>query len=356
MNILEIANLFLKDNHTETVQKLGNGHINDTYLITSKSRRRYVLQQMNRRIFPEPQKVMENISLVTEYVQTKLHSEGGMKTLCFLNYDGKKYYTDPDGGIWRMYHYIEDAVSLELISRDEDFYWSAVAFGGFQYMLRDFPAEKLYETLPDFHNTPKRFKDFLNSVKADRKDRAKTCQQEIQFVKSRESFYNILEESHKAGELPLRVTHNDTKLNNVLLNADTGRPLCIIDLDTIMPGYSVTDFGDSIRFGASTAKEDEKDLDKVHFSLQLYKVYLKGFMDGAKGIFSKQEMTLFPVGAKMMTMECGMRFLADYLDGDVYFKTQYPEHNLVRARTQFKLVEEMEENWDQMEKAIADIL
>lgn len=317
------------------------------------SDKRYILQRINRNVFKNPEKVMQNIINVTEYLKENLTD--GMKTLTLVSCkDNQKYYIDTDGNYWRMYDFIEDAVSLELPESENDFYQSAVAFGSFQNMLKDYPAETLSETIPLFHNTPNRYKNFIEAVEKDPFDRVKSALPEIEFVKDREDFYGILEKEYESGRLPLKVTHNDTKLNNVMLDSKTRKPVCVIDLDTIMPGYSVNDFGDSIRFGASTAAEDEKNLDKVHFDIELYKTYTKGFLEGCKGTLTDVEKELLPVGAKMMTIECGMRFLTDYILGDTYFKTSYPEHNLIRCRTQFKLVSEMDDKWEEMYKIIKD--
>ena len=215
-----------------------------------------------------------------------------------------------------------------------------------------FFTKNLYETIKDFHNTPIRYENFLKALEKNASGRANTALPEIEFVKARKDFTTVLEDSFKKGVLPKRVTHNDTKINNVMLDKDTREPVCVVDLDTIMPGYSVNDFGDSIRFGASTAAEDERDLEKVHFDINLFETYTRGFLNGCGGTLTPEEIMLLPEGAKMMTLECGMRFLTDYLDGDTYFKTDYPEHNLVRCRTQFKLVEEMEQQWDKMKETV----
>ena len=261
------------------------------------------------------------------------------------------YYKDKDGYYWRMYDFVTDSICLDRPESTEDFYQCAIAFGKFQKMLNDFPADTLHETIPDFHNTPKRYENFLKAVEADSKNRAAKVQEEIEFVKARKDFYSVLIDSNKEGKLPLRVSHNDTKSNNVMLDATTRTALCVIDLDTIMPGFSVTDFGDAIRFGASTAAEDEKDLSKVSMDIDMFAAYVKGFLEGCDGGLGDDEIMLLPEGAKMMTIECGMRFLADYLEGDTYFKTSYLDHNLDRAHTQFKLVADMEAKWDEM-KAI----
>ena len=244
--------------------------------------------------------------------------------------------------------FVSSSLSYDKVERPEQFYDSAVAFGNFQYMLRDYPADQLAETIPNFHNTPDRLAKFRDAVASDVCGRASSVAEEIAFVNDREEFANTLENARKEGKLPLRVTHNDTKLNNILFDEESGKALCIVDLDTIMPGYSVNDFGDSIRFGATTALEDETDLSKVNFDISLYELYVKGFIEGAKGGLTEAELDLLPIGAMMMTFECGTRFLTDYLSGDTYFKISRPNHNLDRARNQFKLVSDMEKQLPEM--------
>ena len=223
-----------------------------------------------------------------------------------------------------------------------------MAFGNFQRMLADYPANTLNETIPNFHNTPSRFRDFQRAVQEDKMKRAAMVKEEIAFALAREKDTCILVDLLKEGKLPLRVTHNDTKLNNILFDADSKKAVCIIDLDTVMPGLSHYDFGDSIRFGASTGAEDEKDLDKIKIDLGLFEAFTKGYLEGCKGSLTAKEIEMLPMGAKLMTYECGIRFLADYLEGDVYFKIHREGHNLDRARTQFKLVKDMEDKWDEM--------
>lgn len=329
----------------------GNGHINDTFLIVCIDKnnndrdRKYILQSVNKQVFKEPKKVMENIEKVTSYL-LPLANEAREVLTYIPTIDDKSYYEDENGCFWRMYDFINDSICIDRIESDEDFYQSAVAFGNFQRLLTNFPAETLHEIIPNFHNTPIRYNDFLKAVENDSFGRAANVKDEIDFIKERADFYSILLDNNKQGKLPLRVSHNDTKSNNVMLDINTRKPLCVIDLDTIMPGFSVTDFGDSIRFGASTAAEDEKDLSKVTLNVHLFEVYTKGFLKGCGGQLLDSEIMLLPEGSKMMTIECGIRFLTDYLSGDTYFKTSYPEHNLDRCRTQLKLVSEMEKNWD----------
>ena len=258
------------------------------------------------------------------------------------------YFIDSDGEYWRCYKFIEDATSYDQVECPEDFYESAVAFGNFQRLLADYPAETLHETIVGFHDTKARFEVFKKAVADDVCGRAASVQDEINFVLAREDVANVFGDLLAKGELPLRVTHNDTKLNNIMIDNATHKGICVIDLDTVMPGLAMNDFGDSIRFGASTAEEDEKDLDQVWCDMDLFEIYTKGFIEGCAGRLTDKEIELLPMGAKVMTYECGMRFLTDYLQGDTYFKVHREGHNLDRCRTQFKLVADMEAKWDTM--------
>lgn len=333
----------------------GSGHINDTKLIVTAEagvEHMYILQRINTNVFKDPVSLMNNFTGVTEYLAEIIKKNGGDPERETLNVikskDGKHHVVDAEGGYWRMLTFVTDSVSYDKVEEPEQFYDSAVAFGNFQYMLRDYPASTLVETIPNFHNTPDRLRQFREAVERDVCGRAASVKAEIDFVNAHEEFANTLEAAHKSGKLPLRVTHNDTKLNNILFDKNTGSALCIVDLDTIMPGYSVNDFGDSIRFGATTALEDEADLTKVNFDINLYELYVKGFIEGAKGGLTEGELDLLPIGAMMMTFECGTRFLTDYLSGDTYFKIHREGHNLDRARNQFKLVRDMEAQLDAM--------
>ena len=338
------------------IRPYGSGHINDTYLVEFKIKHMgvvpIILQRMNINIFKNPVQLMENILNVTTFLRKKIIQYGGdpeRETLTvILNKNGKPYCQDSEGHYWRGYHFIAGATSYDEVKTDEDFYQSGLAFGKFQSLLSDFPAHTLYETIPDFHNTRARLEVFKKAVEEDIMNRAQDVQKEIQFILQREELANQLVSMQENQELPLRVTHNDTKLNNILIDDKTHQGLCIVDLDTVMPGLAVNDFGDSIRFGASTALEDEKDLSKVHCDMHLYEVYTKGFIQGCQGQLTLAEMKALPLGAKVMTFECGIRFLTDYLQGDTYFKIQYPSQNLDRCRTQLKLVEDMEKKWEEM--------
>ena len=265
--------------------------------------------------------------------------------------DGSALCRDGDD-CWRVYPFIERAVTLQTCENQEQFEASAGAFGHFQKLLADFPAETLQETIPNFHNTKSRYRDFEAAVAGDVCGRAAGVQEEIAFVRARKDFASVLMDMQERGELPLRVTHNDTKLNNVLFDGETMRSLAVVDLDTVMPGLSVNDFGDSIRFGATYAAEDETDLEKVQFELSLFECYTRGFLGECGALLTENEKKMLPVGAIMMTFECGMRFLTDYLNGDTYFKIHRENHNLDRCRTQFKLVRDMEAAREQMDEAV----
>lgn len=351
VNIKIIANAFDFKGEFLNSKPYGSGHINDTFRLDF-SEDQYILQRINTEIFTKPYDLMENVELVTSFLKEKIKEEGGnpdRETLnVVLTKDGKNIYKDENNHYWRAYDYIGDTFSFDLVEDPEDFYQSALGFGTFQYQLADFPIEKLNFTIENFHNTPIRYQTFLDAVEKDVAERASGIQKEIEAIQAQADFTKTLWDLHEEGKLPLKVTHNDTKLNNVLIDRESKKALCVVDLDTVMPGFSLDDFGDSIRFGASTALEDEKDLDKVQFDLELFDVYVKGFLEGAQGSLSDLEIELFPVGAKMMTLETAIRFLTDYLQGDIYFKTAYSDHNLVRARTQIKLVEEMDKYWDEM--------
>lgn len=335
----------------------GSGHINGTYRITCEYEGKdyyYILQNINASVFKNPDEVMDNILKVTDFLKKK--STGNCETLNFIKCEnGTLCYIDEKGDYWRMYEFISGADGVDRPNLEE-FYECGYTFGRFQSLLSDFPAETLFETIPDFHDTAKRYKTFLAAIDNNLSGRKDNVTEEIEFVKAREDFYPTLFEANAKGILPLRVSHNDTKSNNVLLDHKTRKGVCVIDLDTIMPGFSVTDFGDAIRFGASTADEDEKDLSKVWFDMDKFRIYAKGFIEGCGGKLPIEEIKLLPEGALMMTLECGMRFLTDYLDGDTYFKVSYPEHNLVRARTQFKLASEMEKHWDEMKAIVAEFI
>ena len=328
----------------------GHGHINSTFKIETDTGCEYVLQRINTYVFKDPIGLMNNAGAVTDFIRNRV--DDPRAALHFLTTkDGQFCHEDEKGDFWRMYDFV-DGFCLDAPESEEDFYQSALAFGRFQSLLSEFPAETLVETIPNFHNTVDRYRQFRESVKADKAGRLESVRADVDFLLDREEKGSQLQQMRQAGILPLRVTHNDTKLNNVLLDKDTREPLCVLDLDTVMPGLSAYDFGDSIRFGAATAAEDEVDLSKMEMDLRLFEVYAKGFLKAAANL-TEEEMKALPLGAYTITLEQATRFLKDYLDGDVYFKVAYPEHNLVRARTQIKLVADMEKKLDAMNDIVA---
>ena len=350
-NLFEVLRAFRLDAKPVSCEPYGCGHINVTYLAVMESSRRYILQKINNNTFRDVAGLMENITAVTEFLRTKTDDPRSVLTLV-KTHDGASYLHAQDA-YWRVYDFVEGTICLQLPETDEDFYQSAVGFGTFQQLLTDFPAAKLHETIPNFHNTPDRYRALLETLERDPMHRAAQVQPEIEFALARQAEMSAIQNALTAGELPLRVTHNDTKLNNVLLDAKTRKALCVIDLDTVMPGSSLYDFGDSIRFGAATAAEDEKDLSKMEMSLDRFRVFTRGYVRACPGLTAK-ELELLPMGAKTMTMECGVRFLTDYLDGDHYFAVHREGQNLDRARTQFKLVADMEKKWDEMRRIVEE--
>lgn len=342
-----------------SITPYGGGHINDTYLVECPDES-YVLQRINGYVFEHPDEIMENIIGVTHFIAGKLEARGdnparGTLTVVKTK-DGADFYVDSEGCYWRVTLNIENTTAYEFADSPEMLVKSGEAFGVFQSMLSDYPADTLHETIPHFHDTPARYNQLKAAVEADKAGRLKEVGPELDFVRARKKDCAVLMDLLEKGELPLKVTHNDTKMSNVLIDNATGEAVCVIDLDTVMPGLTAFDFGDSIRAGASTAAEDEVDLSKVHFSLTLFKAYTEGFLHAAGKSLTETEIKTLPVGAKLMTLEVGMRFLADYLNGDVYFKTKYPQHNLDRARNQFHLVEEMEQKWDGMMEIVSAYL
>ena len=342
--------------------RYGSGHINDTFCVVCQPKEgkaiRYILQGLSMAAFPRQDELMENFIGITSHLRRKVEAAGGDVMRETLNLvptrDGKLYYTDSAGKVWRLTYYVEDTLCLQKAT-PELFEASARAFGRFQWLLQDYPAHTLHETIVNFHNTEDRFAKFVAALEADKLGRAKEVADEVQFVLDRKADCSVALNALREGKLPLRVTHNDTKLNNVLIDEDTLEGVCIIDLDTTMPGLSIYDFGDSIRFGANHSAEDEKDLSKVNLDMDLYARYTRGFLEGAKGGLTEAELEYLPWGAKLMTLECGIRFLTDYLVGDQYFHISYPEQNLDRTRTQFKLVADMEARWDEMHQIVKEI-
>ena len=354
--VLAVCDRFAFGGAVTDLKVCGNGHINSTYIITAESGKRYILQILNTAIFKDPVGVMNNIAAVTDHIRKGL-AEAGEDTergtmRVVLTKDGAKGYTDPEGRFWRAYDFVEGTVCRLTVDSPETFARVGEAFGDFQRRLSDFDASKLIESIPNFHNTKKRYADFLAAVERNAAGRADSVRDEIQFITDRADKCSLIVDALECGDLPLRVTHNDTKLSNILLDETTEEAVCIIDLDTVMPGSSLYDFGDSIRTGAASAAEDEPDLDKVHFLPEMFKAYAKGFIKGTGGALTETELTMLPDGGYIITLEQAIRFLGDYLDGDTYYHTDYPDHNLVRARTQLKLVAETEAYMEELREFV----
>ncbi|MCI8554760.1 MAG: aminoglycoside phosphotransferase family protein [Clostridiales bacterium] len=359
---LTIAGLFSVDSAPLSAEPYGSGHINATYLVqlAPPADGRVILQRINRRVFSHIAALMENVANVTAYLRRMVEAEGGDPRRECLRLiparDGAPMVMDEEGEYWRAYVFVERTVTLQTAQTPEQLHSAGLAFGRFQRLLNGYPAADLHEVIPHFHDTASRYQDFERAVAADVKGRAAAAQKEIDFVRARHKETGRLVSLLQRGELPLRVTHNDTKLNNVLLDEESFAPVCVIDLDTVMPGLSLYDFGDGIRVGASTAAEDETDLSRVSCDLALFEGFTHGFLSECGALLTDQERALLPFGAKLMTYECGMRFLADYLEGDTYFRIHRPGQNLDRCRTQFRLVADMETKMAEMEAIVARCL
>ena len=351
MHIEKAAYAFRLMGEPVSCVNFGHGHINSTFKINTSTGAEYVLQRINKYVFKDPVRLMDNIGAVTEYLRERV-TDSRMALHFISTHDGKFHHVDEQGEFWRMHEFV-GGFCLDTPETKEDFYQSALAFGRFQSMLAGFPADTLFETIPEFHNTIDRYRQFKEVVAKDPCGRLAGVKAEVDFLLEREELGGTLQRMRESGELPLRVTHNDTKLNNVLLDQQTRKSLCVLDLDTVMPGLSLYDYGDSIRFGAATAAEDEKDLSKMSMDLEMFAVYTKGYMEACPTLTDK-EVEMMPMGALLMTLECGMRFLTDYIDGDHYFRIAYPEHNLDRARTQLKLVADMQNKWEVMNRIVAE--
>jgi Ser/Thr protein kinase RdoA (MazF antagonist) len=344
-------------------RRCGIGHINGTYAARFRKPdgtvHRYILQRINHKVFKHPEELMHNIQKVTVHLRDKIIAAGGNAERETLNLiptvDGGTFYRTAEGDYWRGYIFIEGAQTYHVVECLDHFYNAGKAFGKFQRLVSDLPAERLYETIPHFHHTRKRFEAFVESVDRDAKNRARSARTEIEFVERRAEETSVLVDLLEKGELPQRITHNDTKFNNVMIDDETGEGICVIDLDTVMPGLSLYDFGDSIRSGANPAAEDEQDVSKVCLDLDLYESFTRGYLEAARQFLTPTEVAYLPLSARLMTLECGMRFLADYLDGDVYFEIHREDHNLHRCRTQFKMVQDMEEKSDQMARIVEEI-
>ena len=358
--IFDILNEFDFDGELISCKEFGSGHINKTFIAKYNAdgvEKRYVVQKVNGAVFKNVDELMDNVFAVTKYLRRVIAESGGNPDRETLHYiktkSGEKYYKCGDDSFYRAYVFVSNSVSYDVADNPELFGASGTAFGRFQKMLGGFESGKLYETIPHFHNTIWRYEnEFLPALKADKAGHASTCRSEIEFIMSRKDDMGKIEALVESGKIPLRVTHNDTKLNNVMFDKDTNECVCVIDLDTVMPGVALFDFADAIRFGASTAAEDEPDISKVSLNLEYFKAYTEGFLGECGDTLNDCEKENLAFAAKLITLELAMRFLTDYLNGDVYFKTDYPEHNLVRARNQLALVKDMENKMEQMQEIV----
>jgi len=337
----------------------GSGHINDTYKLDVDQGGcpvSYILQRINDKVFPNVKMLMNNIKRVTEHLCTKIQAKGGncsRETLTLIpTLDGQPFHKDEDGNYWRVYVFICGARTFDFVSDTKQAYQAARAFGTFQKQLADLPGGPLFESIPNFHNTPKRFETFLASLKADKFNRAALAKPEIDFVLSRQDKISAVVDGLANGSIPSRVTHNDTKINNVMLDDATGEGLCVIDLDTVMPGSVLYDFGDEVRTTTATAAEDERDLSKVNFRLDLFKALVEGYRSAADDMLVPGERNLLAQSGALITFEIGLRFITDFLDGDIYFKVHRDGHNLDRCRTQFQMTRQMDEQMDKMEALV----
>ena len=340
-------------------ERFGGGHINDTFLLTCEGSGgrsvHYILQGLSPEAFSEPEKVMENFLTVTAHLRKKILEAGGdpqRETLSLVPAaDGRPYVKDGSGQIWRMLPFVEDTVS-DSSSTPGRMYGAGLAFGRFLKMTEDLPPESLYETIPHFHDTPARFERFTEALQADPLGRAALVRPETDFILTREADCSVLTDALRSGLLPLRITHNDTKLDNVLFDRISGKAVCVVDLDTVMPGLAACDFGDSIRSGAKRCAEDETAPGRIKLDTDLFSAYTRGFLEGSGGLLRWSEKEFLCWGARLMTLECGIRFLTDYLEGDHYFRIRRPDHNLIRCRVQLKLVEDMENSFSLLEKIV----
>lgn len=344
-------------------EEIVSGHINSTFRATYRNgdgrMQRYILQSINRQVFKDPYAVMRNVEVVTRHINTRVlrlkQDLGGQTLSLFPARDGRFWIEDADGAVWRCYNFIEGCVTHDIVENTRQAYQAARAFGSFQDLVSDLPHDAVVETIADFHNTPARFSRLLEVAAADPHGRLAGVAGEFGFVKRREELTRRLLAGHDAGLLPLRITHNDTKINNVMIDADLDEAVCVIDLDTVMPGLAVYDFGDLARSATSPAAEDERDLSKVRMQMPMFEALVEGYLNSAGSFLTPAEAELLVDAGMVMTFEVGIRFLTDFLEGDVYFKSHRPGHNLDRCRTQLKLVERMEEQELEMRKFAAKV-
>jgi Ser/Thr protein kinase RdoA (MazF antagonist) len=353
-NVSAVARQFEISGELLSVASYGSGHINDTYCAVFHQAgvlARYILQRINRDIFKSPAHLMENIQRVTSHLAAKSAGEPDRdrRVLTLIPArDGQPCHVDAEGHHWRAYRFIEKARTFDAVESADQAFQAAKAFGRFQELLVDLPAPRLHDTIPDFHHTPKRFMALQQAIAMDIANRAIQARPEIEFALARESISSVLLDAN----LPERVTHNDTKFNNVMLDDSTGESICVVDLDTVMPGLVLYDFGDMVRTTTSPAKEDEQDLSKVTMQFPMFEALVRGYLASAGSFLTKAEKKHLVFSSKLITFEQGIRFLADYLAGDSYYKVHHDGHNLDRCRTQFKLIESIEQQDERMDQLV----
>ena len=362
-NIRDVAHQFQITGRFLSAEPYGNGHINDTYAASfhqGEHTQRYIHQRINHDIFKDPVSVMDNIQRITEHLRHKLIAQNApdidRQTLTLIPANNNQtYHQDETGNVWRTYVLIEDAQTYDVVESPAQAYEVGKAFGGFQKQVDDMPGPRLQETIPDFHHTPKRFQALQAAIEADVARRAKSAQAEIAFALQHEAMSRVLVNLQAQGQIPERVTHNDTKINNVMIDNQSGQGICVIDLDTVMPGLALYDFGDMVRTATCLAAEDEQDLSQVYMEMPLFEKLTEGYLEAAGDFLTPTEIEHLAFSGQLITFEIGIRFLTDYLNGDTYFKTHRPDHNLDRCRTQFKLVQSIIEQEDEMNRLVRQL-
>jgi Ser/Thr protein kinase RdoA (MazF antagonist) len=361
--IRDISNRFAISGVFENAEQIESGHINTTYRVSFREKdgtiRRYIIQSINSHVFRNPHQVMDNVKMVTKHINDRVlrlrKDLGGQTLYLFPARDGRFRVEDEEGNIWRCYNCIEGCVTYDVVENTRQAFEAARAFGSFQHLVSDLDASVIQETIPDFHNTPLRFQRLMEVAAADPMGRLASVAEEIEFIRSRENIVGILLDHVRAGCIPVRVTHNDTKINNVMIDAQTDEAVCVIDLDTVMPGLSLYDFGDLVRSATSPAAEDEQDLGRVEMRMPIFEALVEGYLSTAEGFLNAVEIDHLAHSGKLMTLEVGIRFLTDYLEGDMYFRIKRPGHNLDRCRTQLRLVRHIEENQPAMESFVRKV-
>ncbi|MCH7227706.1 phosphotransferase enzyme family protein [Haloferula sp. A504] len=351
-----ISSNFLIPADFQSAEPYGSGHINDTYAVRFSQAGtgvRYIFQRINHHVFPDPVALMRNIERVCAHSRSKLGGlDASRQTLTLIpTRDLRNWHVDGEDH-WRCYLFIENARTYDAIRSLDQATEAARAFGRFQGMLADLPGGRLSETIPDFHHTRKRFENLVRAFEADAHGRAGAVAEEMAFIREREADTDIIIDALESGRIPERITHNDTKLNNVMIDDATGEGICVIDLDTVMPGTALNDFGDMIRTATNPAREDSRDLSEIRMRPEYFEAIARGYLEGASGFLTESEIELLPVSGKLMTLEVGIRFLTDFLEGDIYFKTQRDGHNLDRCRSQLRLVESIEGQMDDMKQRL----